>query len=98
MATPPGRSAEERSNGRPRVGVATRLRRRGRTQCAWCCHLLVCGHRIYEVTTTTLGPLLLVRLPQSKPVTPMLSCQPDAEAPTTDRTSTTPEMPPRIQC
>jgi len=73
--------------------VATRLRRRGRTQCAWCWHLLVCGHRIYEVTTTTLGPLLLVRLPQSKPVTPMLSCQTDAEAPTTDRTSTTPMMP-----
>jgi hypothetical protein len=31
---------------------------------------LVCGHRIYEVTTATLGPLPLVQPPKSKPFTP----------------------------
>jgi hypothetical protein len=31
---------------------------------------LVCGHRINEVTTATLGPLPLVRPPKSKPITP----------------------------
>jgi hypothetical protein len=33
-------------------------------------HLLVYGHRIYEVTTATLGPLPLVQPPKSKPFTP----------------------------
>ena len=33
-------------------------------------HLYVCGNRIYEVTTATLGPLPLDQLPKSKPVTP----------------------------
>jgi hypothetical protein len=32
-------------------------------------NLLVCGHRINEVTTATLGPLHLVRPPKSKPST-----------------------------
>ena len=32
--------------------------------------LIRCGNRIYEVTTATLGPLLLDQLPKSKPVTP----------------------------
>jgi len=32
--------------------------------------LIVCGNRICEVITATLGPLPLVQLPKSKPVTP----------------------------
>ena len=32
--------------------------------------LIVCGNRICEVITATLGPLLLDQLPKSKPVTP----------------------------
>jgi hypothetical protein len=32
--------------------------------------LIRCGDRIFEVTTATLGPLLLDQLPKSKPVTP----------------------------
>jgi hypothetical protein len=32
--------------------------------------LNICGHRIYEVITATLGPLPLDQLPKSKPVTP----------------------------
>jgi hypothetical protein len=35
-----------------------------------CWHLLVCDYRIYEVITATLGPLLLVQPPKSKPFTP----------------------------
>ena len=33
---------------------------------------------IYEVTTVTLGSLLLDRLPKSKPFTPLFSCKPAA--------------------
>ena len=33
---------------------------------------------IYEVTTDTLGSLLLDQLPKSKPFTPMFSCKPAA--------------------
>jgi hypothetical protein len=32
--------------------------------------LIVCGNRISEVITATLGPLPLDQLPKSKPVTP----------------------------
>ena len=32
--------------------------------------LIICGNRICEVTTATLGPLPLDQLPKSKPVTP----------------------------
>ena len=32
--------------------------------------LILCGNRICEVITATLGPLLLGQLPKSKPVTP----------------------------
>jgi hypothetical protein len=32
--------------------------------------LSVCDYGIYEVVTATLGPLLLDRLPKSKPITP----------------------------
>jgi len=32
--------------------------------------LMVCGNRICEVITATLGPLPLDQLPKSKPVTP----------------------------
>jgi hypothetical protein len=32
--------------------------------------LIVCGNRICEVITATLGPLPLDQLPKSKPVTP----------------------------
>ena len=32
--------------------------------------LILCGDRICEVTTATLGPLPLDQLPKSKPVTP----------------------------
>jgi len=32
--------------------------------------LILCGNRICEVTTATLGPLPLDQLPKSKPVTP----------------------------
>jgi len=39
-------------------------------------HLIVCGHRICEVTAATLGPLLLDQLPKSKPVTPSSVVQP----------------------
>src|SRR5215469_3831011 len=36
------------------------------------------GRIIYEVTSVTLGSLLLDRLPKSKPFTPLFSCQPAA--------------------
>ena len=36
------------------------------------------GRIIYEVTTVTLGSLLLDRLPKSKPFTPLFSCKPAA--------------------
>ena len=36
--------------------------------------LVSCGHRFYEVMSAVLGPLLLVQLPKSKPVTPVFSC------------------------
>jgi hypothetical protein len=39
---------------------------------------IVCGRIINEVTTATLGSLLLDRLPKSKPFTPLFSCQPAA--------------------
>jgi len=42
------------------------LRQRKRGQCALRWHLLVCGHRINEVTTATLGTLPLARPPKSK--------------------------------
>jgi len=42
------------------------LRQRERSQCALSWHLLVCGHRINEVTTATLGTLPLARPPKSK--------------------------------
>jgi len=32
--------------------------------------LILCGNRIFEVITATLGPLPLDQLPKSKPVTP----------------------------
>ena len=36
------------------------------------------GRIIYEVTSVTLGSLLLDRLPKSKPFTPLFSCKPAA--------------------
>jgi len=36
------------------------------------------GRIIYEVTSVTLGSLLLVRPPKSKPFTPLFSCKPAA--------------------
>ena len=36
------------------------------------------GRIINEVTTATLGSLLLDQLPKSKPFTPLFSCQPTA--------------------
>jgi len=44
-------------------------------------HLLVCGHRINEVTTATLGPLPLVRPPKSKPTDSQPSSPPACTAP-----------------
>ena len=41
--------------------VRSSLRRRGRTRTASCWQLLVCCHRINEVTTATLDPLPLAR-------------------------------------
>ena len=53
-----------------RLLTCLKRQERRRLQCAFRWHLLVCGHRIYEVTTATLGPLPLVRPPKSKPIAP----------------------------
>ena len=53
-----------------RALIRLRRRERARAECCLSWHLLVCGHRIYEVTTATLDPLPLVQPPKSKPFTP----------------------------
>src|SRR6516225_11840312 len=57
----------------PGLQPLTRVRPRGRGECALHWHLLRCGHRFYEVMSAVLGPLHLDQLPKSKPVTPMFS-------------------------
>ncbi|HUZ53605.1 MAG TPA: hypothetical protein VMU94_13890, partial [Streptosporangiaceae bacterium] len=48
--------------------------------------LIVCGNRISEVITATLGPLPLDQLPKSKPVTPYAVFPDDTHWPAVGKT------------